>query len=393
MDFSITAEERKIVAKAKKVAVECLSPRAAEIDIKSEHPVKNWTDIWKNGLLATTIPKEYGGLGLDLLTASMILEELAAGCASTTAGFHMHTVVQRYIAALGTSEQKKSLFAEVVNEGRLFGSWGSEPGAHGGAGPEKVVVSPTDGGYIINGPKHFCTMAGSCFRAMVHANMPDTQGNRRTIMVMVPTGSEGLKITGEWDTLGMRGTVSPAVTFENCFVSEQFLLGVPGQVEKVGVEQTFALGDAAIYIGMGQGALEWFKEYAKTHQFDPDPNPLSHGLLLQRRVAEMTQKLEAARYVLYDSCQKYWEQDNFGRWYLVCKAKYLASEAALQVANTVVEGLGGRIAHRRYPLERMVRDIRTATLMPPNPDRCLEIVAKYEMGIVDDQLANRWDLE
>ena len=104
----------------------------------------------------------------------------------------------------------------------------------------------------------------------------------------------------------------------------------------------------------------------------------------------MTQRLEGARYVLYSACQGYWEESNMGRWYLVSKAKYLASEASVFVANTVAQGLGGRIAHRRYPLERMIRDIRTATLMPPSPDRCLEVVAKHELGIDDAQLASRW---
>ena len=390
MDFSIKKEQQAILETAAKVAREDLLPRAADIDLKSVHPTESWAAIWENGLLGTTIPKEYGGLGLGLLESTMVLEKLAAGCASSTASFHMHTVVQRYIDALGTVQQKEELFSEVINEGKLFGSWGSEPGSHGGAAPVKVVVNQAKEGYVMNGPKHFCTMAGACHRAMVHTNIPDKDGNRRTIMVMVPTWVEGVAITGEWNTLGMRGTVSPAVTFDNCFIPENALLGHPGEVEEKGIEQTFALGDAAIYIGIAQGALDWFKEYARSHAFDPSPHPLSHDLLLQRRVAEMTQRLDGARYVLYSSCQGYWEESNMGRWYLVSKAKYLASEAAVFVSNMVAAGLGGRIAHRRYPLERMIRDISTATLMPPSPDRCLEVIAKYELGIDDVQLASRW---
>jgi alkylation response protein AidB-like acyl-CoA dehydrogenase len=390
MDFSIKKEQQTILETAGKLAREELFPRAADIDIKSVHPTASLAEIWRKGLLGITIPKEYGGLGLGLLESTMVLEKLAAGCASTTASFHTHTVVQRYIDALGNVEQKEELFSEVINEGKLFGSWGSEPGTHGGAAPVKVVVNRAKEGYVMNGPKHFCTMAGACNRAMVHANIPDKNGNRRTIMVMVPTESQGLAIIGEWNTLGMRGTVSPAVTFNNCFIAENALLGQPGDVEKKGIEQTFALGDAAIYIGIAQGALDWFKEYAKSHAFNPNTQPLSHDLLLQRRVAKMTQRLEGARYVLYSSCQGYWEETNMGRWYLVSKAKYLASQASMFVANMVAEGLGGRIAHRRYPIERMIRDIRTATLMPPSPDRCLEVIAKYELGIADDQLASRW---
>jgi len=390
MDFSIKQEHQGILDTAAKVARVDLLPRAADIDLKSVHTTESWAAIWENGLLGTTIPKDYGGLGLGLLESTMVLEKLAAGCASSTASFHMHTVVQRYIEALGTAQQKEELFSEVINEGKLFGSWGSEPGTHGGAAPVKVVVNRAKEGYVMNGPKHFCTMAGACHRAMVHTNIPDKDGNRRTIMVMVPTWVEGVEITGEWNTLGMRGTVSPSVTFDNCFIDENALLGQPGEVEEKGIEQTFALGDAAIYIGIAQGAVDWFKEYARSHTFDPSPQPLSHDLLLQRRVAEMTQRLEGARYVLYSSCQRYWEEGNMGRWYLVSKAKYLASEAAVFVSNVVAAGLGGRIAHRRYPLERMIRDIRTATLMPPSPDRCLEVIAKYELGIDDDQLASRW---
>ena len=106
MDFSIKKEQQTILDTAGKLAREELLPRAAAIDLKSAHPTESWAAIWGKGLLGTTIPKKYGGLGLGLLESTMVLEKLAAGCASTTASFHMHTVVQRYIDALGTVQQK-----------------------------------------------------------------------------------------------------------------------------------------------------------------------------------------------------------------------------------------------------------------------------------------------
>ena len=188
---------------------------------------------------------------------------------------------------------------------------------------------------------------------------------------------------------GTRATVSPRVTFENCLVDGDCLLAEPGVALKTGVGHGFGMGYAAIYLGAAQRALDFAKEYCRTHQFAPDPGPLSHSLVVQRSVAEMDAALHGARLVLYRSAARWQEVDPQTRLVQMARAKYLAAEAALMVTSKCLQTVGGRSAHRHLPLERLFRDGRTATLMPPNLDRSMEIVGRAELGVDDDPLPTR----
>ena len=200
-----------------------------------------------------------------------------------------------------------------------------------------------------------------------------------------------MNIVGDWNTLGMRGTVSPAVTFEECVVTKDDVLGEPGRGDKLGIGQSFGLGYAAVYLGAAQRALDFVKEYAKTHQFAPEPVPLSHSLVVQRNVAEMTMELEGARLVLYQSATQWQEADPLRRAVLAARAKYLATEAALMVTGKAIQTVGGRSAHKSLPLDRLFRDVRTCTLMPPNTDRAMEIIGRDELDVGDkgDEMLSR----
>ena len=388
MEFALSERQREIVEKSAWVARECLAPRAASYDEAAAHPRESWSDLWKHGLLATTVPQEYGGLGLDMQTYVMTVEKLAQGCTSTAMTMHMHSVVQLYIDALGTPEQKAKLYPDVVERGELFGSWGSEPEGRGGSGVRETEIAPaSNGDYVINGEKHFCTMAGAAYRSMVHCTMRGYTGLQGYQLALVPIGVAGMTISGQWDTLGMRATVSPSVSFNDCRVSGDSVLGRPGEAIEKAIAQSFSLGYAAVYIGSAQSALDFTAEYVKTHQFAPDPTPLSNSLVVQRSTAEMTMALEGARLVLYQSAAEWGDADGQRRWVLASRAKYLATEAALMVTSRALQTVGGRSAHRRYPVERLFRDIRTCTLMPPNADRALQLIGQDALGIEDQRSA------
>ena len=386
MEFALSERQREIVEKSAWVARECLAPRAASHDEAAAHPRESWSDLWKHGLLATTVPREYGGLGLDMQTYVMAVEKLAHGCASTAMTMHMHSVVQLYIDALATPEQKAKLYGDVVERGDLFGSWGSEPEGRGGSGVRENEIAPaSNGDYIINSQKHFCTMAGAAYRSMVHCTMRGYAGLRGYQLALVPIGAAGMTITGQWDTLGMRATVSPSVSFRDCRVSGDSVLGRPGEAIEKAIAQSFSLGYAAVYIGAAQSALDFTAEYVKTHQFTPDPTPLSNSIVVQRSIAEMTMALEGARLVLYQSAAEWGDADDQRRWVLASRAKYLANEAALMVTSRALQTVGGRSAHRRYPVERLFKDVRTCTLMPPNCDRALPLIGQDVLGIEDQR--------
>ena len=152
----------------------------------------------------------------------------------------------------------------------------------------------------------------------------------------------------------------------------------------------FGLGYAAVYIGAAQRALDFTVDYCKTHRFEPDPVPLSHSLVVQRHVAEMTMALEGARLAVNQSASRWEEAGPVERYLLAARAKYPATQAALMVTSMALRTVGGRSAHRRYPLDRLFRDVRTCTLMPPNADRALELIGKTELGVEDEGLAERF---
>ena len=381
MDFKLTREQSQLVEKAKWLAEEKLAPRAQHYDKTATHPKESWNDIWENGLLGMAIPKEFGGLGLDMLSYILVVENLTQGCTSTGMTVHMHSVVQRYITELGTRKQKTKFFADVIEKGRLFGSWGSEPDRRGGTGVGDSVVSKRDGGYYLNGRKHFCTMAGATRRSIIHSTMEGMDPISGYILAIVPDDAPGQTIVGEWDTLGMRATVSPGVIFEDCELTEDEILGEPGRGDKLGIGQSFGLGYSAVYLGAAQRALDFVKEYACNTRFDPDPEPMSHSLVVQRRVAEMAMALEGARLSLYKAASLWQEAKPLERAVLAARAKYQATEAALMVTEKAMQTVGGRSAYAGIPLGRIFRDVRTCTLMPPNSDRQREIIGRAEMGV------------
>ena len=385
MDFSLTREQQETVGRARRVALERLEPRAAGYDESASHPWESWNDLWQSGFLAVGVPAEYGGTWVDMPTYVMVIETLAQGCTSSAMTLHMHSVVQMYVDALVNEDQKRRYYAEVVEGGKLFGSWGSEPDSRGGSGiPRGTSIAPADGGYVIDGQKHFCTMAGAAHRYMVHCTMQGYDGLAGYQLALVPSDAEGIQISGEWDTLGMRATVSPSVSFEECLVDGDCLLGEPGVALETGVGLSFGLGYAAVYIGAAQRALDLTVEYCQTHRFAPDPKLLSHSLVVQRAVAKMTTALQGARLVLYESAGRWRDADAARRMVLTSCAKYLATQAALMVTSRCLQTAGGRSAHKSIPLERLFRDVRTATLMPPNADRALEVVGRAELGVSDE---------
>ena len=136
-----------------------------------------------------------------------------------------------------------------------------------------------------------------------------------------------------------------------------------------------------MYLGAAQAALNFIREFALTQTFAPDPSPIAEGLLVQRSVAEMSMALEAARRVLHSAASVWQKANPSERAFLSARAKYLATVASLEATSQAIQIAGGRSAHKRMPLERLYRDVRTSTLMPPNLDRCLEIVGRTELGL------------
>jgi hypothetical protein len=375
--------DRAVVERAARLTREKIAPRAAQYDRDAVNPVESWRDVWEEGLLAMAVPRRYGGLGLEMPTYVEVLRAIARGCASTSMTVHMHSTVMRFIDALGTEDQKRRYYAEVTGAGKLFGSWGSEPAQSLSRSLQfETSIRHHDRGWVIDGSKHFCTMTHGAAYYMVWCALDGLSDMGKAMVVsLMPAATPGIATDGRWDTLGMRGTYSPSVTFKDCVVSPDTVLGDPGAPMRVGVIEGFALGYAAIYLGIAENALDFAIDYAKKRVFKPDPLPIAHEPTTQRHVGELAIQLEAAALVLTHAAAEWAPADPGRRGLLAAKAKYVTTEAGLHVTSKVIELVGGRGAYREHPVERAFRDLRTCTLMVPSMDRMTETIGKSVLGV------------
>ena len=375
----------RIVETAARLARERLAPRAAHYDREAANPLESWRDLHAEHLLAAAVPAAHGGLDLDMPTYVEVIRALAQGCASTAMTLHMHTTVMRFIQALGTPAQQRRYFGEVVGPGRLFGSWGSEPAVSLSRTFLMETAIRADGdGFVVDGVKHFCTMAlGASFYMVWCALDGEADMGKALCLALVPADAAGLATDGKWDTLGMRGTYSPSVTLGGVRIAGDALLGRPGAATQVGVVEGFGLGYAAVYVGLAEAALDFTLGYAKTRVVKPDNVAVAQDPTVQRHLGGLLVHLDAARLVLRDAAAGWAAADVAERATLANRAKYLGTEVSLEVTSRAIQVVGGRGALRDYPVERAFRDARTATLMPPTMDRMAELIGKSALGLTE----------
>jgi alkylation response protein AidB-like acyl-CoA dehydrogenase len=374
-----------IVETAARLARERLAPRAAHYDREAANPVESWRDLHAERLLAAAVPAAHGGLGLDMPAYVEVIRALAQGCASTAMTLHMHSTVMRFIEALGTPAQQRRYFGEVVGPGRLFGSWGSEPAVSLSRTFLMETAIRADGdGFVVDGVKHFCTMAlGASFYMVWCALDGEADMGKALCLALVPADAAGLATDGKWDTLGMRGTYSPSVTLSGVRVAGDALLGRPGAATQVGVVESFGLGYAAVYVGLAEAALDFTLDDARKRVVKPDNVPVAQDPTVQRHLGGLLVHLDAARLVLRDAAAGWAAADVAERATLANRAKYLGTEVSLEVTSRAIQVVGGRGALRDYPVERAFRDARTATLMPPTMDRMAELIGKSALGLTE----------
>lgn len=378
-----TAAQQAILDRVDRLTRELIAPRAAEYDAAGANPVDSWRVLGRDGFLGSCIPTSYGGLGLDMPTYIGVIRTIARGCANTAMTVHMHSTVMRFIDALATHAQKRRYFAEVLEHGRLFGSWGSEPAVSlSRTFLMETVVREDRDAYVVDGVKHFCTMALGASHYMVWCALEGgTDMGKTLLQVLVPADAPGIATDGKWNTLGMRATFSPSVTFTGVRVPKDAALGDPGAALRVGVVESFALGYAAVYAGIAEGALAFAIDYAKKRIVKPENIAVAHDPAVQRHIGELAAHLDGALLVLADTAERWEAADVVERGVLGNKAKYLATEVGLAVTSKVIQVVGGRGAYRDFPAERAFRDLRTSTLMPPTVDRMLEGIGKNALGI------------
>ena len=359
MDFILSADQSMLRDTVRRIAEEKFAPLAAEIDEKETFPGESVKVLAENGLLGIQIPEEYGGAGAGMLAMVLAVEEIARVCASTSVILTTQALASDPFLLAGSEEQKKNYLYRLAS-GQCLGACGiTEPGAGSDVTGMKTTAKKVDGGYILNGSKIFITNGGESDIITVLAYTDKEKGNRGISMLIVEKGDAGFSVGKKEHKLGLHGSDTRELVFEDVFLPKERLLGPEGQGFKT-LMTTFnytrpAVGGQAL--GIAQGALDVAIKYAKERvQFG---KTLASFQGMQWMLAEMALSVETARSIVYRAASMIdTEPESADLPRIASMAKWYASDVAMKVTTDAVQVLGGYGYVREYPVERMMRDAK-----------------------------------
>lgn len=363
MNFDLNQEQKTWKRIVHEFAEKELRPKAREVDEKEEF---NWEAFRKAGpigLTSMSIPEEYGGSNVDMISNAIAFEELGWGCGSTALAFTAHNGLGTAPIALYGSEELKKKWLPLVASGKnKLGALAlTEPGAGSDIQGGVTTRAEKDGDeWVINGAKMWNTNASIAEYIITLVRTDPKGGSKSLSMILVPTDSKGLNIAPAEKKMGLRGSPTHAVTFDNVRVPLGNLIGPEGR----GLQQTLSTLDAgrisigAISIGLARGAMEAAVQYAKERKaFNQS---LSDFQAIQFKIANMEMEIELARTYIYKAA---WLKDQ-GHPYSkeAAIAKLFATEMAERVIYDAIQIHGGYGYSREYNVERMYRDARLMTI-------------------------------
>ena len=357
MDFHLTREQEMVRKMYREFAENEVKPLAEELDEEERFPMETVEKMGKLGMMGIYFPKKYGGAGGDVLSYAMCVEELSKVCASTGVTLSAHTSLgSAPIYDWGTEEQKQKYLTRLAS-GECLGAFGlTEPNAGTDASRQKTTAVKKGDHYVLNGSKCFITNAGEAEIYVVMAMTDKEKGNHGISAFIVEDGFEGFSIGKHEKKMGIRGSATASLVFEDCIVPAENLLGEEGQGFKVAMHTLDGgrIGIAAQALGIAEGALNEAIAYVKMReQFG---KPLSAFQNTQFVIANLANQIEAAKLLVYRAA---WAKDNHLPYSVEsAHAKLYAAETAMRVTTECVQLLGGYGYTREYPVERMMRDAK-----------------------------------
>ncbi|WP_434302024.1 putative isocaproyl-CoA dehydrogenase AcdB [Clostridium botulinum] len=332
-----------------------------EVDTEGKLPKELLQKLAKYKFISPVIPKEYGGAGADYVSYCIIMEEISKRCASTgtfiTAGA---SLVALPLLNFGTDKQKEK-YLKPLAKGEYIGSFGlTEPGAGSDAGAGQTTAVLEGDYYILNGRKTFITNAPICDFAIVTAMTEKGKGSRGISAFIVESKWDGFSTGAHENKMGIRGTETADLIFENVKVPKENLIGKEGKGFKIALNtlDVGRIGVAAQALGIAQGALDEAIKYVKERvQFG---KPLAKFQNTQFTIADMETKVQAARWLVYDAAEK--KDNGINPGVESAMAKYYAAEIANEVAYKALQLHGGYGFMKDYPIERMYRDARITSI-------------------------------
>src|SRR5689334_20353616 len=380
MNFEFTAEQRLIQQTVRDFARSEIAPVAEELDRTKSFPYEIVAKLGELGLMGIPFPEEYGRGGADTLAYAIAIEELARIDASVCITVAAHTSLGTMpIYLWGTDEQKRDWLPELC-AGRMLASFGlTEPEAGSDAGNTRTSAKLEEGQWVVNGAKQFITNSGTDITGCVTitAVTGGSDGRKEISNIIVPNGTPGYVIGEAYRKMGWNASDTRPLTFEDCRVPEDNLLGPRGDGFKqfLHILDGGRIGVAAMGVGMAQGALDLALSYAKERK--AFGQPISKFQAIQAKIADMSAEIEAARLLTYKAAL---EKDAGQSFTLTAaQAKLKTGRLAVRACEESVQIHGGYGYIEEYPICRFYRDAKILTI-GEGTDEVQQMVIARQLG-------------
>lgn len=357
MDFSLSKKEQLFLQMIREFAEKEVKPLAAEIDEEERFPIETVEHMAEIGIMGIPIAKEYGGAGGSRLMYAMAVEELSRVCGTTGVIVSAHTsLCASPIQHFGTEEQKQQFLPRLA-AGEAIGAFAlTEPNAGTDAAGQQTTAVEDGDEYVLNGSKIFITNAEYASIYVIIAMTDKSQGTRGISAFIVESNTPGFSIGKKEKKMGIRGSATCELIFENCRIPKANLLGKIGQGFKIAMWTLDGgrIGIASQALGIAQGALDETVKYTKERkQFG---RSIAKFQNTQFQLADLDVKVEASRLLVYKAAMLEDEKKPYS--VAAARAKLFAAETAMEVTTKAVQLHGGYGYTREYPVERMMRDAK-----------------------------------
>lgn len=404
--YPLTDQQRDLIGRIRALGLEKFAQRAAHYDRDATFPFENYDDLRAAGLLGICVPAAYGGLGADYRTYALAAAELGRHCGATALTYNMHVCSTLWSGPLAddldmTPEQRaeheanrRIHFERIVKHGAIYAQPFSEgSAAAAGKAPFGTTAKKVDGGWLISGRKIFASLAGAAdYYGVLCTEDKEGASTRDTMYIAVPAASDGLSIVGDWDPLGMRGTVSRTLLMKDVFVQDDAQLmprGVYYQAAARWPHMFFTL--APTYMGIAQAAYDFTVAYLRGEVVGTPFVRRRMYPTKQIAVAEMHIRLEQTRALFLRALDDARVDPGKEARLRVYAAQYTVMENANDLCRLAIRTCGGQAMLKSLPLERLYRDSRCGALMLPwTAELCLDRLGRealYEPGESDEVIA------
>lgn len=402
--FRLGDGEAELIARARRFGARVLAPCAAQHDREATFPIENFRDMHEEGLLAICVPKAQGGAGASFRTYCLAAAELGRYCGATALSWNMHVCSTLWTGALTddlemTAQERaehaarRSMhYQRIVRDGAIY----SQPFSEGGAAAAGVAAFGTqaravDGGFLVSGKKIFASLSGAAdYYGILCTERAegDAASRRNTLYLAVPATAKGVSVVGDWDPLGMRGTVSRTLLLQDVFVPEEEMLmprGVYARAATCWPHMFLTLSPT--YMGLAQAAYDFTVAYLRGEL--PGTPPVKRRMFPTKQIAaaEMLIALEQTKALWFQAISEACANPTKEQVLRAYAAQFTVMENANAIAAKAIRTCGGQAMLKNLALERIYRDSRCGSLMLPwTAEICLDRLGReslYEPGEED----------